>query len=149
MVKQSKLALNTFDDKRFYVERYQSVPWGTSENGNEDEFIPMKSENKSKQRKINETKKIFINELYAKTPEKNHATNKMDVYYIDNIWNMNSLDLNNNGLKNNKGYRSISVKIDKFSEFDWTSPIKIKNAPTKKFFFRTQLHFLRKKSFIN
>ena len=29
--------------------------------------------------------KIFINEIYSKPPKKNHATNKTDVYHIDDI----------------------------------------------------------------
>ena len=28
MVKQKKIALNTFDDKRCYLDKYISVPWG-------------------------------------------------------------------------------------------------------------------------
>ena len=28
MVKQKKIALNTFDDKRYYIDKYNSIPWG-------------------------------------------------------------------------------------------------------------------------
>ena len=28
MVKQKKIALNTFDDKRCYIDKYSSIPWG-------------------------------------------------------------------------------------------------------------------------
>ena len=28
MVKQKEIALNTFDDKRFYIDKYNSIPWG-------------------------------------------------------------------------------------------------------------------------
>ena len=28
MVKQKKIALNPFDDKRCYIDKYISVPWG-------------------------------------------------------------------------------------------------------------------------
>ena len=28
MVKQKKMALKTFDDKRCYIDEYDSVPWG-------------------------------------------------------------------------------------------------------------------------
>ena len=28
MVKQKKLALITIDDKRYYIDKYISVPWG-------------------------------------------------------------------------------------------------------------------------
>ena len=32
MVKQKKIALNTFDDKRCYSDKYISVPWGYNAN---------------------------------------------------------------------------------------------------------------------
>ena len=28
MVKQKKIALNTFDDKRCYIDKHNSIPWG-------------------------------------------------------------------------------------------------------------------------
>ena len=28
MLKQEKIALNTFDDKRCYIDKYKSIPWG-------------------------------------------------------------------------------------------------------------------------
>ena len=28
MVKQKKISLNTFDDKRCYIDKYNSIPWG-------------------------------------------------------------------------------------------------------------------------
>ena len=28
MVKQKKIALNTFDDRRCYTDKYNSIPWG-------------------------------------------------------------------------------------------------------------------------
>ena len=28
MVKQKTIALNTFDDKRYYIDKYIRVPWG-------------------------------------------------------------------------------------------------------------------------
>ena len=37
--------------------------------------------------------KIFINEIYSKPPKKNYITNKTDVYYIDDIWSLDILDL--------------------------------------------------------
>ena len=39
------------------------------------------------------TFKIFIDETYSKPPKKNYITNKTDVYYIDNIWSLNIIDL--------------------------------------------------------
>ena len=32
MVKQPMMALYTFDDKRYYIKRYERVSWGLSEN---------------------------------------------------------------------------------------------------------------------
>ena len=75
---------------------------------------------------------IFINEIYSKPPIKNYATNKTDVYHIDDIWRLDILDLNDNGPKNNRGYRYVLVNIDNFSKYGWTVPIKNKNAQTIK-----------------
>ena len=76
--------------------------------------------------------KIFINEIYSKGPKKNYATNKTDVYHIDDIWSLDILDLKDYGPENNKGYRYVLVTIDNFSKFGWTIPLKNKNAQTIK-----------------
>ena len=76
--------------------------------------------------------KIFINEIYSKPPRKNYATNKTDVYHIDDIWSLDILDLKDYGPENNRGYRYVLVIIDNFSKFGWTVPIKNKNAQTIK-----------------
>ena len=76
--------------------------------------------------------KIFINEIYSKPPKRNYATNKTDVYFIDDIWSLDILDLKDYGPENNRGYRYVLVIIDKFSKFGWTIPIKNKNAQTIK-----------------
>ena len=76
--------------------------------------------------------KIFINEIYSKPPKKNYATNKTDVFYIDDIWSLDILDLKDYGLKNNRRYRYVLVIIDNFSKFRWTVPLKYKNAQTIK-----------------
>ena len=76
--------------------------------------------------------KIFINEIYSKPPKKNYATNKTDVYYIDDIWSLDILDLKDYGAENNRGYRYVLVTIDNFSKFGWTIPLKNKNAQTIK-----------------
>ena len=76
--------------------------------------------------------KIFINEIYSKPPKKNYATNKTNVYHIDDIWSLDVLDLNDYGPKNGRGYRYVLVTIDNFSKFGWTVPIKNKNAQTIK-----------------
>ena len=76
--------------------------------------------------------KIFINEIYSKGPKKNYATNKTNVYHIDDIWSMDILDLKDYGPENNRGYRYVLVAIDNFSKFGWTIPLKNKNARTIK-----------------
>ena len=76
--------------------------------------------------------KIFINEIYSKPPKRNYATNKTDVYFIDDIWSLDILDLKDYGPENNRGYRYILVIIDNFSKFGWTVPLKNKNAQTIK-----------------
>ena len=76
--------------------------------------------------------KIFINEIYSKPPRKYYPTNKTDVYYIDDIWSLDILDLKDYGPENNRGYRYVLVTIDNFSKFGWTVPLKNKNAITIK-----------------
>ena len=76
--------------------------------------------------------KIFINEIYSKPPRKNYITNKTDVYYIDDIWSLDILDLKDYGPENNRRYRYILVIIDNFSKYGWTVPLKNKNSLTVK-----------------
>ena len=72
--------------------------------------------------------KIFINEIYSKPPKRNYITNKTDVYYIDDIWNLDTLYLRDYGPENNRVYRYVLVVIDNFSKNGWTIPLKNKNA---------------------
>ena len=83
--------------------------------------------------------KMFINEIYSKPPKKNYPTNKTDVYYIDDIWSLDILDLKDYGPENNRGYRYVLVIIDNFSKFGWTLPLKNKNAQTIKDSFENNL----------
>ena len=76
--------------------------------------------------------KIFINEIFSKPPKKNYSTNKTDIYFIDDIWSLDILDLKDYGPENNRGYRYVLVIIDNFSKFGWTVPLKNKNAQTIK-----------------
>ena len=76
--------------------------------------------------------KFFMNEIYSKPPKKYYATNKTDVYHIDDIWSLDFLDLKDYGPENNRGYRYVLVIIDNFSEFGWTIPLKNKNGLTIK-----------------
>ena len=76
--------------------------------------------------------KIFINEIYSKPPKKNYITNKTDVYYIDDIWSLDILDLKDYGPENNRGHRYVLVIIDIFIKYGWTVPLENKNAQTIK-----------------
>ena len=76
--------------------------------------------------------KIFINEIYSKPSKKNYATNKTDVYHIDDIWSLDILDLKDYGPEKNRNHRYVLVIIDNFSKYGWTVPLKIKNAQTIK-----------------
>ena len=75
---------------------------------------------------------IFINEIYSRGPKKKYATNKTNVYHIDDIWSMDILDLKDCGSENNREYRYVLVIIDNFSKNGWTVPLKNKNAQTLK-----------------
>ena len=83
--------------------------------------------------------KIFINEIYSNPPKRNYVTNKTDVYHIDDIWSLDTLDLKDYGPENNRGYRYVLVIIDNFNKFGWTTPLKNKNAQTVKESFENML----------
>ena len=83
--------------------------------------------------------KIFINEIYSKPPRNYYPTNKTDVYFIDDIWSLDILDLKDYGSENNRGYRYVLVVIDNFSKFGWTIPLKNKIAQTIKDSFENML----------
>ena len=89
--------------------------------------------------------KIFINEIYSKPPKKNYVTNKTDVYFIDDIWSLDILDLKDYGPENNRGYRYVLVIIDNFSKFGWTTPLKNKNGITIKDSFENILTSSKRK----
>ena len=76
--------------------------------------------------------KVFINEIHSKPSKKNYATNKTDVYHIDDIWSLDILDLKDYGCENNRSYRYVLVTIDNFSKFGSTIHLKNKNAQTIK-----------------
>ena len=70
--------------------------------------------------------KIFIEEIYSRSPNKNYETNKTMIKSIDDTWSSDLLDMNDYGPKNNRGYRYILVIVDNFSKFGWTIPLKNK-----------------------
>ena len=89
--------------------------------------------------------KNFINEIYSKPPRKNYATNKTDVYHIDDIWSLDIIDLKDYGPENKRGYRYVLVVINNFSRFGWTTPLKNKNAQTIKDSFENILTSSKRK----
>ena len=72
----------------------------------------------------------FVNEIYSKPPKNKHPTNKTVVYYIDDLWNLDILDLKDYGEEKIRGYRDALVIINNFSNFGWTTPLKNINAQT-------------------
>ena len=92
--------------------------------------------------------KIFINEIYSKPPKKNYATNKTDVYHIDDTWSLDILDLKDYGPRNNKSYRYVLVIIDNFSKFGCTVPLK-KNCSNNKRLFRKYFDKFKQKTKFN
>ena len=91
--------------------------------------------------------KIFINEIYSNPPKRNYASNKTDVYFIDDIWSLDILDLKDYGPKNNRGYRYVLVTIDNFSKFGRTSPLKKKCSNNKRLFQKYFDKFQKKTKF--
>ena len=94
---------------------------------------------KHRSKGLRKTLKLFINENYLKPLKKNYATNKADVYHLDDIWSLDILDLKDYDSKNNRGYRYVLVFLDNFSKFGWTIPLKYKNAQTIKDSFGNNL----------
>ena len=72
--------------------------------------------------------KIFIDEVYSKSPRKNYESNRIMIKSIDDTWSSDLLDMNDHGPKHNRGYRYILVVLDNFSKFGWTIPLKNKYA---------------------
>ena len=102
----------------------------------ERQFIPQKTRRKLKRKNefnIIDSESIFIDEIYSKPPKKNYATNKTDVYHIDDFWSLDILDLKDNGPENIRRYRYILGEVDDFSKFGWKTPLKNKNAQTIKY----------------
>ena len=93
--------------------------------------------------------KIFITEVYSKGPKRNCSTTKTDVYYIDDIWSLDILDLKDYGPKNKRGYRYVLVIINNFSNFGWTVPIVIKNTQTIKDSFEKIINSSKRKPNLN
>ena len=74
--------------------------------------------------------KIFIDEIYSSPPRKNYPTNKIIYNHVDEIRSIDLADIVDYKISNNKGFRYIFIKIDKFSKYVWTIPLKNKNSKT-------------------
>ena len=89
--------------------------------------------------------KNFIKEIFSKPPKKNYPTNKTNVYYFDDTWSLDILDLKDYGPENDRNYRYVLVIIDNFSKYAWTVPLKNKNARTIKDSFEKILIISKRK----
>ena len=83
--------------------------------------------------------KTFIDEIYSTPPRKNCPTSKIFYKHIDEIWSFDIADLSNSKFSNDKGFRFVFVKIDKFSNYTWDTPIKQpiesrRNSKSSKYF---------------
>ena len=74
--------------------------------------------------------KIFIYEIYSKSPKRNYPTNKIDYNHIDEIWSIDLADMIDYKTSNKKGFRYIFVIIDNFSKYLWAIPLKNKYSQT-------------------
>ena len=74
--------------------------------------------------------KIYINEIYCEPPKKKYATNKTNVYHIEDKCSYLNLDLKDYAPENNRGYIYLLVVIDNFNKVGWTVPLKKKKART-------------------
>ena len=74
--------------------------------------------------------KIFIDEIYSKSPKKNYSTNKIIYNHIDEIWSIDLADMIDYKISNNKGFRYIFIVIDNFSKYLWAIPLKNKYSQT-------------------
>ena len=74
--------------------------------------------------------KIFINEIYSKTPLRNYPTIKILYNHIDEILSIDLADMIDYETSNKKGFRYIFVIIDYFSKYLWAIPLKNKYSQT-------------------
>ena len=74
--------------------------------------------------------KIFVDEIYSKSPKKNYPTNKVIYNHVDEIWSIDLADMIDYKTSNNKGYRYIFKVIDNFSKYLSAIPLKNKYSQT-------------------
>ena len=74
--------------------------------------------------------KIFIDEIYSKSPKGNYPTKKIGYNHIDEIWSIDLADMIDSKISNKKGFRYIFVIIDNLSKHTRCIPLKTKNSQT-------------------
>ena len=74
---------------------------------------------------------IFIDEIYSKPPKRNYPSNKRIYNHVYEIWSLDLADMVDYKVSNNKGIRYIIIKIDNFSKYLRTLPLKKKYSQTK------------------
>ena len=85
-------------------------------------------------KKTQKTIKFFHRINFTPKDLKISKANKTDVYYIENFWSLDNLDLKDYGSENTGSYRYVLFVTVILSKFGWTVPLKIKNAQTRKDF---------------
>ena len=74
--------------------------------------------------------KIFIDEIYSKSPKKTYPINKIIYNHADEIWSIDLADMVDYKISNNKSYRYIFIVNDNFSKYLWAIPLKNKYSQT-------------------
>ena len=75
---------------------------------------------------IKKTLKILLDEICSTWRKQNYITRKNDVFYVDNTWSVDIIDLKDYGPEKNRGYRYVSLVIDNFNKLGWTLPLRNK-----------------------
>ena len=60
---------------------------------------------------------MFIDEIFFKRPKKNYPTKKMLYNHIDEIWSIDSADMIDLKVSNNKGFIYIFIIFDIFGNY--------------------------------
>ena len=67
---------------------------------------------------------IILSTKFALKDRKRIRTQKTNIYFIDNTWSLDVLELKDYGLENNRGYINAPVILDDFGKFGWAIPFK-------------------------
>ena len=63
------------------------------------------------------TTKIVMDEIYSKSPKMNYATNKTNVFHIQDSRSLDILELKDYGPEKIRSYRYVLLIFDNFSNF--------------------------------